>query len=48
VIQKFDIKSEHIVDGKKIIVLKEQEQKFKPKKKKSKAKAYFNKIKNSK
>ena len=46
--KKLDIKSEHIVNGKKIIVLQEQEPKFKPKKKKVKAKAYFNKIKNSK
>lgn len=46
--KKIDIKSEHIVDGKKIIVLKEREQQFKPKKKKIKAKVYFNNIKNSK
>ncbi len=46
--RKLDIKSEHIVNGKKVIVLKEQEPNFKPKKKKVKAKSYFNKIKNSK
>ena len=46
--KKLDVKSEHIVNGKKVIVLKEKEQKFTPKKKKLKAKSYFNKIKNSK
>lgn len=46
--RKLDIKSEHVVNGKKVIVLKEKEQNFKPKKKKLKAKSYFNKIKNAK
>lgn len=46
--RKLDVKSEHIVNGKKVIVLNEKEQKFKPQKKKLKAKSYFNKIKNSK
>ena len=38
------IKSTHIVNGKKVIVLKEKEPTFKPKKKK-KAKSYFNQLK---
>jgi hypothetical protein len=43
-----DIKSVHIVDGKKVIVLKEKERKYKPSKKKMKAKNYYNALKNSK
>lgn len=41
------IKSTHIVNGKKVIVLYERDQSFKPKKKR-KAKSYFSKIKNAK
>ena len=45
--KKLNIKSEHIINGKKVIVLKENEITFKPKKK-NKAKDYFKKIKNIK
>lgn len=46
--RNLDIKSVHNVDGKKVIVLKEEETPFKPWRPKLKAKSYYTKLKNSK